>query len=270
MDTRPPAVAGAFYPSHKQPLLDWLEKLFGDIKDIESSCKGVISPHAGYEYCGSTAARAVTALKKFKKLIIVGPNHYLRGDDFSIMSRGVWNTPLGDCKINPRLAGDIKKSNLVSEDALSHEREHSIEVQIPLLQYRLKSFSFVPISIMNVDYSPEFLDRCVKLGKTIARIVRKGSVGVIASSDFSHYLPLSTAKQKDKKAIEKIRQLDIVGLFGALDNMHASVCGYGPIAVLMSMAKELRLKAKVIHSSTSAEATGDEDSVVSYHAIGFE
>ncbi len=270
MDTRLPAVAGAFYPSQKQPLLDWLEKLFGGIKGMHSSCTAVISPHAGYEYCGSTAARAITAMKKFRKFIILGPNHYLRGSDFAMMSRGAWNTPIGDSRINTQLASSLKRNKMISEDPFAHEREHSIEVMIPLLQYRLKTFSFVPISIMNVDYSPEFLDKCVKLGKAIARIVKKGDVGVIASSDFSHYLPLEIAKKKDTKAIEKISELDIVGFFGALDNMQASVCGYGPIAVLMSMAKELKLKARVIDSSSSADVTRDEDSVVTYHAVGFE
>ncbi len=270
MDTRLPAVAGAFYPSHKQPLLAWLEKLFGGIKDVKSSCTAVISPHAGYQYCGVTAARAITALKKFRKFIILGPNHYLRGSDFATVSKGVWNTPLGDCKIDSRLAASLKRGKIVSEDPFAHEREHSIEVMIPLLQYRLKTFSFVPVSIMNVDYSPEFLGKCVKLGKALARIVKKGDVGVIVSSDFSHYLPLEIAKKKDKTAMEKINELDIVGFFGALDNMQASVCGYGPIAVLMSMAKELKLKSRVIDSSSSADVTRDKDSVVTYHAVGFE
>jgi AmmeMemoRadiSam system protein B len=93
---------------------------------------------------------------------------------------------------------------------------------------------------------------------------------VIASSDFSHYLPKEIAKEKDSKAIEKIRKLDPIGLFKTLEEIEASVCGYGPITVLMYIAKELGLKAKVINHTDSGDTTGDNSAVVSYYAIGFK
>lgn len=269
MTSRRPVVAGMFYPLGKGSLDGMLSKLFEGIENRRLSC--VISPHAGFEYSGKTAAWAASSLKPAKTFIILGPNHNVIGAEFSMMASGGWETPLGVVKIDPELANELKKCGVLEEDALAHVHEHSIEVQLPFLQHRFKKFGLVPISITNIDYSTEFLEKCVVLGKHISKTIKDKSVGIVASSDFSHYLPAKTADAKDAEAIEKIARLDVKGLFDSLERTNASVCGYGPIAVAMSAAKAMGLKeAKVINHTNSGDATGDYSSVVSYYAIGFE
>lgn len=265
---RRPVVAGMFYPLHRDNINEQLSNLFKGIERNGFVC--VVSPHAGYEYSGKTAAYAINSLKPSKSFIVLGPNHNMMGSEFSIMGSGEWETPLGKVSIDSELAKEIKKCEVIREDEFAHMQEHSIEVQLPFLQYRFKGFRFVPISISNIGYSEDFLKRCESLGKHIAKTIKRKEVNVIASSDFSHYLPKEVAKEKDKKAIEKIQELDPEGFFRILEEIDASVCGYGPIAVLIYIAKELGLKAKVINHTDSGESTGDTSSVVSYYAIGFK
>jgi hypothetical protein len=258
------------------------KNLKAQLKDLFSGAKarpghiGVVSPHAGYQYSGRTAAWAVSSLKPAKTFVILGPNHQGFGAQFSVMCSGAWKTPLGEVSINQKAARRLMEScKFLKDDGSAHSQEHSVEVQLPLLQHRFGSnaFDFVPVSIMNVDYSAEFLQKCERLGAAIAGLVKSGAgasgTGAIASSDFSHYLPRDVAEQRDGAALKKILALDTGGLFKALEGMDASVCGYGPIAVLMSAARKLGLRAELINKSDSGDATGDAGSVVAYYAIGF-
>ena len=269
MEVRYPAVAGMFYNGDPGSLRKHLDRLFSGTGKDDYLC--VISPHAGYEYSGKTAAFAINSMRPGKRFIILGPNHTGFGSEFSVMSSGKWRTPLGDCVIDSGLAGELMKCKVLDEDLYAHEREHSIEVQLPFLQHRFKRFTFVPITIMGMGYSDEFLHRCEILGKAIAKAIKSDpDVRAIASSDFSHYISAESAKRKDEKATEKIMELDADGFFGTLRDTDASVCGYAPIAVLLSAAKSLGLnRVKLIDYTTSGDRTGDKRSVVSYSAIGF-
>jgi AmmeMemoRadiSam system protein B len=266
-DVRQPVVAGMFYEGSGSGLKRQLDGLFSGVK-AGKECM-VVSPHAGYVYSGKSAAFAVSSLKPAKKFIVLGPNHSGLGPRFSIMGSGSWVTPLGKCEIDTELAGKLKSCDFLEEDVLAHAQEHSIEVQLPFLQHRFKDFTFVPVCIMNTDYSDGFLKKCETLGKKIAEIVKGNNVGVIASSDFSHYLPQDVADMKDEAAVEQITKLDLKGFFRKLEEVDASVCGYGPIAVVMEAAKALGLKAKLVHKSSSGDASGDYNAVVAYYAIGF-
>ncbi len=268
METRYPAVAGMFYFGDPGNLKKHLDKLFSGTKP--GNYLGVVSPHAGYEYSGKTAALAIGSLKPGKKFIILGPNHTGFGGEFSMMSKGKWKTPLGDCEIDSNLAKELKSCKVLEDDAFAHEREHSIEVQLPFLQHIFKKFQFVPITIMGMGYSEDFLKRCEALGKTIAKVMKDKEIRVIASSDFSHYVSAEEAKEKDNKAMEKIKKLDTAGFFETLRETNASVCGYAPIVVLLFTARELGLKkVDMIDYTTSGDKTGDMSSVVTYSAIGF-
>lgn len=273
MNTRYPAVAGTFYYADAGNLKEQLDDLFSDAKTESGHGKnlGVVSPHAGYVYSGSTAAKAIGSLRPGKRFVILGPNHTGLGAEFSIMSKGRWRTPLGDCEIDSKLAEELKKCGILEEDEMAHEQEHSIEVQLPFLQHVLKSFKFVPITMMCAGYSDDSLERCEVLGSQIARVIRADpEVRVIASSDFSHYIPADEARDKDNKATERIRKLDPKGFFETLREINASVCGYVPITVLLFTARSLGLKnIEVIDYTTSGDKTGDNSSVVAYSAIGF-
>lgn len=265
---RKPVVAGMFYDLDPDHLRSQVGELFSGVKPGKAF-KIVVSPHAGYLYSGKTAAHAVGALEKKGNYIILGPNHTGLGPEFSVMSSGSWKTPLGECGIDAGIAGKLKGCGFLTEDTLAHSQEHSIEVQLPFLQHRFKEFSFVPVCIKNMGYSDEFRQRCEELGKTVAGIVRKGGCGVVASSDFSHYLPIELADRKDGMAVEMIMKLDLLGFLRILEEEDASVCGFGPIAVAIAAARELGLKPELINKSSSGDETGDYRSVVTYYAIGF-
>jgi hypothetical protein len=269
MMIRRPIVAGSFYYFDKDNLTKQLDSLFLGVPK-NPACKAVVSPHAGYTYSGKTAAYAISSLKPFKDFIILGPNHTGIGEEFSIMSSGKWQTPLGFCEINSEIAEKLKECKFLVEDRFAHVEEHSIEVQLPFLQYRFKHFQFVPICVMNASYSHEFMEKCRELGELIAKMIRYKDIGLIASSDFSHYLPRDVAKEKDDAAIKAIKNLSMEDFFDVLSNTNASICGFGPIAVVMAAAKRLKLKPKIIHKSDSGNVTGDVSNVVSYYAIGFE
>jgi AmmeMemoRadiSam system protein B len=176
--------------------------------------------------------------------------------------------------IDESVAKELGNLKFLREDRSAHGPEHSIEVQLPILKY-IQSHSpawagfdtrFVPVCIMNIDYSDEFMHRCMVLGEHIAGIIRSsGSIGIIASSDFSHYIPPETIEKHEMQVIKSILGLDVPGFFDALYSSNASVCGYGPIAVLLSAAKELALDARLVHSSNSGGTSS-----VSYRAVCFE
>jgi len=265
---RQPAVAGMFYEHDARNLSVRLDGLFSGLKPVKP-CRVVISPHAGYEYSGRTAAHAIAALKPAKRFFVIGPNHTGSGQEFSVMSSGSWRTPLGSCPVDAGLASALRECRFVSEDSRAHAREHSIEVQLPLLQHRFRSFSFAPLCIMGMDYSMSLLGKCEDIGKAVAAAAKSEGAGVIASSDFSHYLPREIAAGKDSAAIRQIMKMSGAGLFRELEKTEGSVCGFAAIAVAISAAKELGLRPELLHSSSSGDVTGDYRSAVTYHAIGF-
>jgi hypothetical protein len=232
---------------------------------------GCISPHAGYAYSGRTAARALSSLSPSKRFIILGPNHTGTGSEFSLFPGGSWGTPLGSVRVDRGIASDLRESGLAQDDELAHVREHSIEVQLPFLQHLFgQGISFVPVAIMGPGYTRGFLDKCIALGKALAPIARKHDARVIASSDFSHYISWESARQKDGRALDMIRDLDPEGFFRVLHENRASVCGYAPIAVLMACALESKWKSvDVLEYTSSGDVTGDMNEVVAYAAVGF-
>jgi len=269
METRNSIVSGMFYPSEKGKLSSQLSDLFSQAS-AQEKYRIVVSPHAGYVYSGLGAAHAIGSLLPASTFIVLGPNHTGIGQEFSIMSNGTWKTPLGDIPVDATAAADLKKSGILEEDDWAHASEHSIEVQLPFLQHRFGKFSLVPICIMNEGYSQEFLSKCERLGHLIGLLMQEKEVGLVASSDFSHYIPARSAKKFDSEAIDKITDLDGKGFFRTLQKNRATVCGYGPIAVAMAAAKSLGLKSgELIKYTNSGDVSKDYSSVVAYAAIGF-
>ncbi len=267
MNKRQPVVSGVFYESDLDELKNSLKLMFKNTKLLGNL--GVISPHAGYVYSGITSAFSLASLKPSKRFLIIGPNHNLLGHEFSI-SDGIWETPLGEAKIDNELAKYLLNNNIIKDDPIAHSHEHSIEVQIPFLQHIFGNFTFVPLSVANSDYSHKFLSKCESVAKTISSELKKKDFRIIVSSDFSHYIPQAEADEKDEKAIEMIKNLNVRGFFKTLEKLDASMCGYGPIAILMSVAKEMGWKKiEVINHSSSGDVTKDRDSVVNYYSIGF-
>ncbi len=277
MRIRHAAVAGYFYPSNPDELNNSIKSSFlswvgpGKLPPSENSADalGYIVPHAGYEYSGPVATHAyyeISSLNEKFTFIILGPNHYGIGSPIAVPQSDEWETPLGKIEIDETLKRDIiRESNIIDVDDSAHWREHSIEVQLPFLQYIMKEFKILPISMSYME-----MGAAIDVSETIFRAIKGRKIMIIASSDMTHYEPQASVSEKDSAAINAITSLDISGLYMAISQKNITMCGYGPIAVLMHLSKLMGyLSVKLLKHSDSGEITGDTASVVGYASIGF-
>ena len=262
---RNPAVAGQFYPASKKQLVCEIEKYINK-KTSKEKILGIVSPHAGYMYSGETAALTLSKAELPDNIIILGPNHTGAGARFSIMAHGMWNTPMGNVNINGELAEIIlDKTCLVKEGEEAQIYEHSIEVQLPIIQYLKSNFRFVPIVVSYGD-----IKQYQEIGSAIASAIEdfEEEALIIASSDMTHYESSETAKTKDDLAIESILALDEAGLFNRVQKYNISMCGCGPVCIMLAACKKLGAKyAKLVKYTNSGEVTGDFAQVVGYAGI---
>jgi AmmeMemoRadiSam system protein B/AmmeMemoRadiSam system protein A len=239
-----------------------------DEKAAKKEVIGVVSPHAGYPYSGPVAGAVLSRIKFKDTFVILGPSHTGRGKPFSIMTEGSWKTPLGQVEIDSELGKRILDgSSHLQEDALAHQYEHSIEVQIPFLQYFKPDVRIVPIVLAHA--TPEIYKQ---IGREIAQAVKesKRDVVLMASSDMTHYEPQELAQKKDNEAIKAMLDLDEDELLKRVEEMKISMCGYAPVVALIAAAKELGAKsAELVKYQTSGDTTGDYTSVVGYAGIIF-
>ena len=262
---RNPVVAGQFYPESPSQLRAMIEKLV-DEKAVKEEALGLVSPHAGYIYSGPVAGAVISRIKFKDTFIIMGPNHTGGGKPLSIMTEGTWKTPLGEVELDSELGKQILAiSSHLEEDHAAHLHEHSIEVQLPFLQYFKKDIKIVPIMLA---YSAGATFK--EIGREIAQAIKElnKEVVIIASSDMTHYEPRESAQRKDDKAIEAILELNEDELLKRVDELNISMCGYAPTVVLISAAKELGAGyAELVRYQTSGDITGDYTSVVGYAGI---
>jgi AmmeMemoRadiSam system protein B len=271
---RPPMFAGTFYNSDPNILKKEIEASFR-IKPryVKKKIKAAIVPHAGYMYSGGVAAQVYSLMEK-SNCVILGTNHSGMGSSFALMKRGLWKTPLGEVAIDEKIADRlIKESNLIEYDAIPHENEHSIEVQLPFLQYKFGDyFKFVPLIVLSEFPDKNLLENCKVVGKSIGKVLNeeKEEWIVLASSDFSHFMSQSMAEKIDKYAIKSILKMDEDKFIEAVNEKRASICGFGAIATAMAAAKEMGAKnAELLKYATSGDVTGEHHSVVGYAAIIF-
>lgn len=263
---RKPAVSGAFYPASAAALREMLARQIPAGHDLLEA-RAFIVPHAGYVYSGATAGITYSRIKLRRRFLALCPNHTGLGDPIAIMSRGSWQTPLGQVEIDESLARDLlAESELASESFPAHQYEHALEVHLPFLQFLLgDSFRFVPI-VIGISNLAGLLD----LGSCLARIASRSEepVQILASSDMNHFEPAPTTRRKDQLAIERILDLDCEGLYRTIHREGISMCGYGPAVAAIKAAVLLGArKAELVSYSHSGEVTGDDSSVVGYAGL---
>ncbi len=265
MTIRPPAVAGAFYPSRR-------ERLEGDVRShlpadaMPESAFGAIVPHAGYIYSGRVAGAVYAHLAIPATVVILCPNHTGRGPPASLDPSDAWRTPLGDVKVNRRMAERLLKlAPSLQEDSAAHAREHSLEVQLPFLQVLRPDVEFVPICIGAHD-----LELCREVGRALAKIrtEEKEPPLLLASSDMNHYESREVGRRKDDRALDRIEALDPEGLFKTVLKESISMCGFLPATALLFAAREAKAsQARVVARRDSGDETGDTSSVVGYAGV---
>ncbi|MBM3200758.1 AmmeMemoRadiSam system protein B [Candidatus Woesearchaeota archaeon] len=291
MLTRKPVVAGYFYESGFERLDRQIFECFiskrgpGDSPVKRGNAKvthGVVSPHAGYQFSGPAAAWAHKDIAESKfpsRFIIIGPNHTGMANARVSTTLASWETPLGTVEADREFIREIIKScDLVKDDYSALSQEHSIEVQIPFLQFankdRMRDLRIVPLVVSYYD-----LESCKTLADTIAGISEEFCV--IASSDFTHYGPnygytpfFRNKKENmyslDGKAIDFIKSMDTKGFLEYVDRKRATICGAGAIALCMELMKNLGVKkSELLNYYTSGDVVNDYENMVGYAAIKF-
>lgn len=285
---RKPTVSGMFYESTFDKLDKQINSCFksklgpGDlpIKRIDKEILGIIAPHAGYSYSGPCAAWAYKEIaeSKFPKTyVIISPNHTGLGTEFSTYLFADWETPLGLVKIDKDLGNQlIKKFPDLRNEPEAHIKEHSIEVQLPFLQFvskdNLEKLKFLPICIKSNDYN-----KLKQLAKTLSEFE---DIVIICSSDFTHYGPnydftpfLNDKKENlyklDASLIELIKELNSEEFFNK--SKKVTICGRAAIAVLIEYCKlKESKKANLLSYYSSGDISEDYTNAVGYASMVFK
>lgn len=258
-------VAGSFYPGTPERLRAQAADLItGDLPKVRAI--GAVVPHAGLIYSGKVAGSVYARLAFPDVFVILGPNHTGVGAGVAIMTYGKWETPLGQVPIDTGLARTIlRNSRTIKEDDLGHQREHSIEVQLPLLQACGRPFSFVPICLFSSEYAA-----CQDVGLAVAQAIAASnrSVLMVSSTDMSHHISQKQAKAKDQLAIDAILACDPQRLHRVVRQEGISMCGFHSTTAMLIAAKELgATSAELVSYATSADVTKDDSSVVGYAGL---
>ncbi len=260
---REAVVDGLFYPAAPAALrahvADYLAGV-GTVDDVGRTPKLLIAPHAGYEYCGEVAAHAYALLGRrrepiVRRVVLLGPAHRVAVRGLAAPDAEAFATPLGEVGLDlAALAGLDDLPQVVRSDRV-HEREHSLEVQLPFLQMQLGSFTLVPLVVGDADAEA--------VAQVVERLWGGDETLIVISSDLSHYLRYEQARAADQATVRRILALD-AGL-----GPHEA-CGAAAINGALLAARRHRLAPRLLAVRNSGDAVGDRDRVVGYGAIAFE
>jgi len=265
---RQPAVAGQFYPDDRPTLERDLDTYLAADEPAPryADAFGCVVPHAGYMYSGHVAGAVYARLSPQPCYIVIGPNHRGYGEPLALMSTGAWLTPLGQVPLDSALARAVQeRCPALVDDVSAHSGEHSLEVQVPFLQRSARNFTMVPIALGTDDF--ESLET---LGHALAEATRSSPhpVFIVASSDMNHYEPDGITRVKDRKAIDRILELDAVGLYETVFRERISMCGFAAAVAMLVAARDLGAgRAELVKYATSADAGGPSNRVVGYAGI---
>jgi MEMO1 family protein len=281
---RPSAVAGSWYPGDPKAVAREIDRLIG-VSAVAPALSGkpiaLVVPHAGWSYSGAAAAAAFRNLHPgdFARVVVIGPSHHHAFAGFSIADVGAYRTPLGDAPVCAEAAG-LRDGQIVKDEPLADQHEHSIEIEIPLLQQTLRTFCLIPILAGQTTPAME-----QALADKLAKLDDKKTLFVV-SSDFVHYGPrfdytpfgpsaiLSHDKIVDlqKKAIGWLEKKDAAGFRGLLASTGATICGRDGISVLLELLPRIAPKAKGVllaHYASSEMPDAKDDNGVWYVAFAY-
>jgi hypothetical protein len=258
-DTRPPAVAGMFYPAAAATLQATVDELLANAPLAAlAQPKAIIAPHAGYIYSGATAARIYAALAPWRdsirRVVLLGPTHRLAIRGLALPTVSAFATPLGSISLDTAAMAQLDELSQICRNDAAHALEHSLEVHLPFLQRALDAFTLIPLAVGNADPEAvaEVLDHLWGGDETL----------IVISSDLSHFLPYATAQQVDRNTCRHILDLDTP--------IHPEqACGAYPINGLLQVARQRGLQAQLIDLCNSGDTAGDRERVVGYAAFAF-
>ena len=258
--TRPPAVAGTFYPGDPEALRREVRALLDDAHATgdDRPLKALIAPHAGYVYSGPVAATAYARLRRLagriRRVVLLGPTHRVAIRGLALPGATWFATPLGNVEIDSDAIALLSSLPQVIDSPQAHALEHSLEVHLPFLQETLGSFRLVPLAVG--DASPE------AVADVLERLWGGDDTLIVVSSDLSHYLPYPEARRTDKETVQ-----DMLALSPRIDHHHA--CGATPVNGLLLVAARRGLKPTLLDLRNSGDTAGDKSRVVGYASIAF-
>lgn len=265
---RRPFVAGSFYPSEPSEIISFCAAHLAPSGNLKKVCAAVL-PHAGYIYSGKTACKVLSLIEIPETVVMIGPNHRGFGSDFALFPQGEWQTPLGSVPIAQDICSAfLKASSLIKKDDQAHAIEHSLEVILPMLQYKNPKLRIAPLIVATLDFR-----EAAQVAKQLSEILpdRSESFLIVISNDMSHYEEDAATRKKDRFAIDAILNLDAEGLIQAVKEHGITMCGLVPVYMLLTLKDALKIKkATLVDYSTSAEASGDTNRVVGYAGFIFE
>jgi MEMO1 family protein len=268
---RQPAVAGKFYTNDPDLLREELEQM---VPQREAAVPeggagraiGIVAPHAGYVYSGKVAGSIYGTVRVPDTVLVLGPNHTGIGAPAALWPSGEWLTPLGPVPVSSRLSKLIlKHAHQVREDVSAHRFEHSLEVQLPFLQYRNPRVCIAALCVSLHDF-----DTITRVGEGIARAIAEygEEVLMVASSDMTHYESARAAKAKDDLALAQLAALNPEALLKVCRERDITMCGVIPTALMLVAAKALgATQSRLVSYATSGEVNGDLQRVVAYAAV---
>ncbi len=275
---RPPAVAGRFYPGDAEKLrveVDGMLDAAPDVPDGDSIVGG-LAPHAGYAFSGRVAARVFKALRgrAEKTVVLLGTAHYADAAGFFLPDSAAFKTPLGEIPVDTELARALIDAHPgVEVSPSAHEREHSIEVQLPFIQRALDGARILPIVTGVKDRAD-----AAEFGRALGGVLKGKDAPLIVSSDFSHYPAETDARRSDRAALAALEKMDPDFLWDAdralmrlgIPELHCTQCGLGAAAAALSACEVLEAGiCDILHYTNSSEISGDTDRVVGYGAALF-
>jgi AmmeMemoRadiSam system protein B len=262
---REPAVAGTFYPGTASALKRELQQMV-PVREERHRLLACIAPHAGYVYSGGVAGELYGHLELPQRVIVLGPNHTGVGARIAVAPHRRWRTPLGEQAVDVELASILVENfQDASFDENAHWREHSLEVQLPFLLARRPDVEFLPICLSHLG-----LDQCLDLGRALAQLIDDlgEEVGLVASSDMSHYVDDEKARILDRMAIDAVLVRDSKSLYQTVHREGITMCGVVPATVVIETANRLGAAgAHLVAYATSGDVSGDRSAVVGYAGI---
>ncbi len=265
-------VSGGFYPANREEIDSMLENFSSKVTSLPST-KGkivaIVSPHAGYRYAAPVAVYGYKLIAKHSNeiphlFVIIGISHYFLRPYVAVLDKDYYETPLGKVKIARKLERKlIKVSNgLITTDDTLFMREHSVETQIPYLQYFLgNNIEIIPLVMGNQDIST-----AEKLGKILKNVIGEKAF-YIASTDLSHYHPYNVAEKLDKATIDYIKKGDPELLYFAVRDKKAEMCSWGPVIAVLKIFEKTPRKILLLKYLNSGDTAGPPDRVVGYASM---
>ncbi|MFO7890255.1 MAG: AmmeMemoRadiSam system protein B [bacterium] len=262
---RKSVIAGTWYPGTKEKLNQTLEDFFSnvDLSSIDKKVIGLISPHAGFPFSGQTAAYGYSLIKnnQYDLVVVISPMHRMAFGSYLTTTADYYETPLGEVEVEQNF---LKKlSDKIDLKFIADDNEHSLEIQLPFLQYTLKKFKLLPIMISMVD-----IFNLNEIVNSLYEIIKNKNFLIIASSDFHHISDYQEVKERDKRAVKVLKTFNIKNIKEILSEPETSICGKVPISILLEISKRFDAsEIQILHQTNSGDVTGEK--IPGQYTVGY-